>query len=736
MNENSKVLPAHTQRAAVVYVRQSTAQQVEYNRESTDRQYALVGRAIDLGWRREQVAVIDEDLGLSGSGSEQRSGFTRLTSEVALGHAGIVLGLEVSRLARNNADWYRLLDLCAMTNTLIGDADGIYHPASFNDRLVLGLKGTMSEAELHTLRARLDGGIRNKAARGELRRTLPIGFIWGEEDGEVLLHPDEAVRAAIGAVFERFKELGSIRRVWLWLCSEGLDFPSQYNRRKQIQWGKPTYTAICNILNSPVYAGAYTYGKSRHERVLDEHGRIKKRVRQLPREEWAVLIHEHHQGYIDWTTYEANKARIDANIRPRPHQAGGAVREGKALLQSIATCGHCGRRLRTHYRGKNVTPGYHCAGKDIVSGRGVYCLNVGGLQIDEAVSNAVLDTLAPAALAATLRAARQLESNHDAALAQWRLAVERARYEAERAERRYQAVEPENRLVARGLEAEWERRLRELEQAQAELVRRERIRPRELSPEENQRILSLGGDLRQVWGASTTTDRDKKEILRALLEEVIITVERAAFLAHLTLRWKGGVVTEIDVSLPRSRPASNRTDEDTVDLVRRLAALYPDTIIAGILNRQDRTTGTGKRFTANDVGNLRRHRGITRFEPPLLAPRGELLSVIKAAATLGVSPPTLHRWLADGLVAGEQVTPGAPWQIRITDDLRARFVAETPPGYVPMIDATKLLGVSRQTVMQRIKRGELDAVLVVHGLRKGLRIKIIDSTPDLFTESS
>jgi len=240
MSESVKVKPIHTQRAALVYVRQSTPSQVEHNRESTDRQYALVGRAIELGWQREQVSVIDEDLGLSGSGAVARSGFTRLTSEVALRHAGIVLGLEVSRLARNNADWYRLLDLCAMTDTLIGDADGIYHPASFNDRLVLGLKGTMSEAELHTLRARLDGGIRNKAARGELRRALPIGFVWGEEDGEVLLHPDEAVREAIGSVFKRFTELGSIRRVWLWLCSEGLPFPSQYNTRKEVHWGKPT----------------------------------------------------------------------------------------------------------------------------------------------------------------------------------------------------------------------------------------------------------------------------------------------------------------------------------------------------------------------------------------------------------------------------------------------------------------------------------------------------------------
>jgi hypothetical protein len=412
------------------------------------------------------------------------------------------------------------------------------------------------------------------------------------------------------------------------------------------------------------------------------------------------------------------------------------VREGKALLQSIATCGHCGRRLRTHYRGRNTTPGYHCAGQDIVNGRGVYCLNVGGIQIDEAVARAVLDTLTPVAFNATLLAAQQLESDHDAALAQWRLAVERTRYEAERAERRYQAVEPENRLVARGLEAEWEKRLRELEQAQAELARREQVRPRELSPEERQRIQMLGTDLKRVWEAPTTTERDKKELLRALLDEVIIAVERAAFRAHLTLRWKGGMISEIDVCLPRSHPAHNRTDEDTVALVRRLASHYPDTVIAGILNRQDRTTGTGKRFTANDVGNLRRHRQIARYEPPAQPPEGELLSIAKAALALDVAPSTLHRWLAEGVVGGEQLTPGAPWQIRITDALRARFVEEAPPGYVPMIEATKLLGVSRQTVLQRIKRGELAAVHVVRGRRKGLRIKVGDTSPDLFTQSA
>jgi DNA invertase Pin-like site-specific DNA recombinase len=343
---------------AYVYLRQSTPAQVEHNRESTARQYALAAKASELGWPSEQVIVIDEDLGLTGSGVVQRNGFARLTAEVALGHVGLVLGLEVSRLARNNADWYRLLDLCGITDTLIGDADGIYHPAMFNDRLLLGLKGTMSEVELHVLRARLLGGIRNKAARGELRRGLPVGLVWGEEDGEVCFHPDEAVCTAIRAVFTRFAELGSARRVWLWFRSESLRFPMQPYYGAEVRWIDPSYTAIHHVLSNPVYAGAYVYGKTRREITLDAMGVRKKRSRRLPRSEWSVLIQEHHAGYIDWQTYEANQVRITANTHPKPHHAGGAVREGSALLQGLATCGHCGRKLRTHYRGRSVAPGY------------------------------------------------------------------------------------------------------------------------------------------------------------------------------------------------------------------------------------------------------------------------------------------------------------------------------------------------------------------------------------------
>jgi excisionase family DNA binding protein len=736
MIDTTKIQTSHQQRNACVYIRQSSTHQLEHNRESTARQYALVDRALELGWPREHVHVIDEDLGLSGSGTVERSGFARLAAEVALGRVGIVLGLEASRLARNNADWYRLLDLCGMTDTLIGDGDGLYHPALFNDRLLLGLKGTMSEAELHIIRARLEGGIRNKAARGELRRGLPVGFVWGEADGEVHLHPDEAVCGAIRAVFERFAEFGSARRVWLWFRAEALTFPLQSSTLTEIRWVAPTYTAIHHVLTNPVYAGAYAYGKTRHERYVDAQGRIRKRVRHLPQEQWAVLLPDHHPGYVDWETYEANQARLAQNTRPRPHQSGGAVREGSALLQGLATCGHCGRRLHTHYRGRNSTPGYHCAGKDVVNGRGLYCLNIGGVQIDAAVTDAFLAALNPAGLKAVVVAAEQLEADHDTALGQWRLAVEHARYEAERAERRYRAVEPENRLVARGLETQWEQRLRELAAAEAELAHREQQRPRTLSASERRRLEVLGADLGKVWSAPTTTDRDRKELLRTLLEEVIIHVDRNTARADLTLRWRGGLMTEVTVNLPRSHPPPIRTDEDTVELVRRLAVYYPDAVIAGILNRQGRKTARDERFTAGQVGNLRRYRKIPRFQAPAAPPDGPIVTIREAAQMLDMAPSTLHRWLNDGFIPGEQVTPGAPWRIRLTHELKALFVDEAPDGYVAMQEATKRLGVSRQTVLQWVKHGKLEAVHLRHGKRKGLRINVMNATPDLFDPSA
>ena len=736
MSANERIKPTHLKRCAYVYVRQSTATQVEYNRESTDRQYQLAERAARLGWSKSQVKIIDEDLARSGSETSDRGGFVMMTTDVALGHVGLILAIEVSRVARNNADWYRLLDLCGVTDTLIGDEDGLYHPGLFNDRLLLGLKGTMAEAELHVIRARLEGGIRNKAARGQLRRGLPVGFVWGEEDGDILFHPDQAVTEAIDCVFEKFTELGSVRQVWLWFRSQGLSFPLQSNCFSEIQWVTPTYPRIHQVLTNPVYAGAYAYGKTRQERYLDQAGRLRKRVRRLPRSEWAVLIHDHHKGFIDWKTYEMNQRRIAKNTRPLPHQAGGAIREGSALLQGIATCGRCGRRLRVYYQGKHSTPGYYCAANNVVNGRGMYCLRVGGVRIDQAVVRAFLDTVNPAGIDAALVAENNIQADHETALAQWRLQVERARYGAQRAERRYRAVEPENRLVARTLEAEWEHRLTELAAAEAELSRRERERPGPITDEQRKRIRLLGNDLNRVWQAPTTTDRDRKELLRTLLEEVNVKVDRAKSKADLILRWRGGAISELEVALRVYKSPPIRTDDDTIELVRRLAVHYPDAMIAGILNRQGRRTARGDRFTANKVGNLRRYWKIPRFDPKSVPSEGELVTVQKAAEMLGVAPSTVHRWLADGFIAGEQITPGAPWRIRMTKELRARFVEDAPEGYVPMLDAMRLLGVSRQTVLQRVKRGELPAVHVRRGKRKGLRIKVLDNQPGLFDNPS
>jgi DNA invertase Pin-like site-specific DNA recombinase len=734
---DDKIKAVHRQRAALVYIRQSTAAQVEHNRESTARQYALVERACDLGWAKEQVMVIDEDLAITGSIVGNRAGFERMASEVALGRVGIILGIEVARLARNNATWYRLLDFCAVTDTLIGDSDGLYHPALFNDRLVLGLKGTMSEAELYIIRARLDGGIRNKAQRGELRRELPVGLVWGEKDGEIRFHPDEAVVGAIRTVFDRFAEMSSVRQVWLWFRTEGLRFPSQKDAwGGEIQWIVPTYGSIHQVLTNPVYAGAYVYGRNRSEQYIDERGVVRKRSRRLPMKQWPVLIQEHHVGFLDWPAFQANQERIRSNARAERHQSGGAVREGGALLQGIASCGHCGRGLFTYYRGHNASPGYRCSANELGDGGGHYCFQVGAVAIDKAVANAFLDAITPAAVEASLLALEQLDADRDAALRQWRLEVERARYEAERAERRYRAVEPEHRLVARGLEKDWEDRLRDLADAENELRRREQHQARRLSPDEIERLRTLGVDLRQVWTAPTTTDRDRKELLRTLLEEVIISVEKTPPQAQVRLRWKGAAITSLQIPLPHHAPPGLHTDEDTIELLARLAKLYPDDVIAGILNRQGRKTATGQRFTAGHVGNLRRYHKMDRYQPQAEIAEGDLVTVQKAAEILGVVPSTLHRWLNAGFIVGEQITPGAPWRIPMTEELCTRFVEQTPPGYLPMIEATKKLGVSRQTVLQRVKRGELHAIYVCRGRQKGLRIKVVEVQPNLFHQTS
>jgi DNA invertase Pin-like site-specific DNA recombinase len=742
MSEAGKITSSHLCRAAVIYVRQSTLAQLERNTESTARQYDLVNRARRLGWPREAIRVIDGDLGISGSVTGQRAGFEGMVAEVALGQVGIILALEASRLARDNAAWYRLLDLAGVCDTLVADAEGVYHPALFTDRLVLGLMGIMAESELHVLRARLEGGIKNKAARGELRRGLPVGLIWGEGDGEICFHPDEAVTGVLRATFEQFAVSGSVRATWLWLRAQQLRWPLQqavylHGKPGEITWVEPTYHAVHTTLTHPAYAGAYVYGRTRDERYLGPDGALRIRRRKLPRDQWEVLIPDHHPGFTGWDTYLANQARIGANIRPQASQPGtGAVREGSALLQGLATCGSCGRKLAVFYRGPAKTvPNYYCQGSaELVDGRGSRHMNVGGQGIDAAVAAAFLAALQPAALQACLHAAEQLEHGHDAALDQHRRQVEQARYQAVKAERRYRAVDPENRLVARGLETGWNTALQQLADAEAEFARRQTARPKTLTPAERGAILALGDDLGQVWDAPTTTDKDRKQLLRTLVEEVNITARRDDPDPHarLILRWKGGAISELTVPLRRPQPKI-RTDDDTVDLVRRLAVHYPDAIIAGILNRQGRRTPRGLSYTAGRVQGLRHYWGIPRHQPPTSASaEGELLNVAQAARQLGIAPSTLLRWLNDGFIAGEQVTPGAPWRVRLTDQLRGMLTDTTPDGWVPLGSASQALGISRQTVLQKVKRGEVQAVLTRTGRRKGLRIEIPAPQDGLF----
>jgi excisionase family DNA binding protein len=735
MSDNLKIQETHLRRSAYVYIRQSSATQVLVNRESTQRQYQLSERAVQLGWSGTRIKVIDEDLAHTGSGLVTRHGFAQMTQEVGLGQVGIILCLEASRIARNNAEWYRLLELCGVTDTLIGDLDGLYHPGLFNDRLLLGLKGTMAEAELHVLRLRLNGAIRNKAKRGELRRGLPVGLLWGEGEGEVIFHPDQAVTGAIRTVFEKFAQLGSARQVWLWFHSEELLFPHE-RPNGQILWVKPTYIALHSVLSNPVYAGAYAYGKSRSEGYVDETGRVRKRVRLLPMNQWAVLIRDHHPGFIDWATFEKNQARLASNHHPGPGQAAGAVREGTALLQGLATCGRCGRRLRVYYQGKNSTPGYYCEQDQAVAGRGTWCLRVGGVRVDKAVVETFLEAIAPAGLEAAIAAQSLGEAQDQNALKQFRLQAERARYEAERAERRFRNVEPENRLVARTLETEWENKLHEQQAAEAKLARKEQEQRLHLTDQQREQIRALGRDLKQVWDAPTTTDRDRKELLRSLLEEVKINVLPDESKAHLVLRWKTSAVSELDVLWKTPRPAPIRTDEETIELMRRLAAHHPDTVIAGVLNRQGRKTARGESFTANRVASLRSHWKIPRYQASTKPAEGELLTVDAAAKQLGVAASTLLRWLNDGFIGGEQVTPGAPWRIRMTKALKQLIVPEVPPGYVTVFQAMRLLGVSRQTIMQRVKRGELSMVHVSRGKQKGLRVHALDNQPQLFQEPS
>ena len=722
---------AHLRRDAYIYVRQSTLAQTVRNTESLLRQYDLAGRARQLGWAEHQIVVVDDDLGRSGASAQGRKGFSDLVADVGLGKAGIVLSLESSRLARNNADWYRLLDLCALTDTLIADGDGVYHPAGYNDRLVLGLKGTLSEAELHLLRARMTEGLRAKAARGELRLMLPAGLDYDEDD-HVIITPDEAVREAVTCVFRRFDQLGSARQVVVSLRADGLRLPRRDIRTGKITWAQAGYPAVHDILIHPGYAGVFAYGRSKTEKHLDAGGTVTTRQRRLPRGQWAVMIPGHHPGYISVDTSDANIARLAANS-PRPAGgAGGAAREGAAWLQGLLRCGRCGRHMQVNYR-TGGRPAYRCGRANQMYGAST-CQLIGGRRLHETVLDELLAVLAPASLAATVQALADARARHRQNLAVFERAAERARYEAGRALRQYDNIEPENRLVARTLEAVLEDKLAAVRIAENQLAAQRARQPVTLTSEETAWITTAGADLRAIFEAPATTHAQRKELIRAVITEIVATAgnddgDGGGRTCQIRIIWQGGASTDVQMPLPASGQHGRTTSEDTLALIRRLAPRYDDTTIAQILGNQNRRTATGLPFRKAHVRELRAYHGIPRYQPPPenVTPGCQdaaVVSITEAARQLGVSGATIYRWLRDGFVTGEQLTPGAPWQIRVDQQLRDRIRPQAPDGWLPLSQAASHLGVARQTVLHKVQRGELNAIYLTQGRRKGLRIQV------------
>jgi excisionase family DNA binding protein len=732
---HEKITTSHLARRAVIYVRQSTMEQVVSNLESQRRQYALRDRAVELGWHDDDVIVIDDDLGVSGSGVA-RSGFDRLVAEVGLGHVGLVLAIEVSRLARNNRDWYHLLDLCALVDALIGDGDGLYHPGSFNDRLLLGLKGTMSEVELHLIRSRLAGGLWEAARRGELRTHLPVGYAYAS-DAKIVITPDEAIRQTIALVFSKFAELGSARQVTTYFVEQGLRLPHQNLTERTVTWSPAAFSPIHHVLTNPVYAGAYVYGRSKIECRLDEHGRLLKRQVPRPEEEWDVFIEDHHPGYISMAAYHANRRRLRANWRA-PREGGvGPIREGAALLQGLIRCGRCGRKMQVSYSGAggNVRR-YACHQAHRLHASEHACQSLGGVRLDERVAEVFLEALTPASLEATLAALEETERTWQTERAQRELMVEKAHFEAERARRQFDRVEPENRLVARTLERGWEERLSELAQREADLARFVADRPNPLSPEERTWLERAGADLEAVWRAPTTSHRDRKQLLRCLIQEVVVTADRERVVADLTIVWVGGAVSQLTSRLNRVGQHRRVAPAKVQDLLRRLGPHYTDEQIAFILNAKHLRTGQDNTFTARRVAPLRARLGIPSPAPGdrTFEEGPEWKDVDEAAPEFGVSPDTIRRWAREGFIEARQVLPAAPWRIRVTDELKQRLVPEAPAGWVRLEEAAAALGRSKQTILHWVHSGKLRSVQVVSGKRRGLRIELSERGNGLFAD--
>lgn len=640
-----KVTVDHLERDAYLYVRQSTLRQVAENGESTQRQYALRHRAIAAGWSAERVHVIDRDLGKSGSTAAARDGFQELVSEVALGKAGIVMGLEVSRLARNSADWHRLIELCALTATLILDEDGIYDPANFNDRLLLGLKGTMSEAELHVLKARMRGGQLNKAQRGELEMGPPVGLVY-KPDGVIDLDPDAEVQGAIRLVFETFDRTGSAVKTVRFFRDQAILFPRRLRSgpgKGELLWSLPQHARILQVLHNPRYAGAFVYGRTRTRRRSDGGTT----VATVPRSEWQFVMPGVHRGYIDWDRFEANQQRLADNARAYGmERRSGPVREGPALLQGRVLCGLCGERMGVHYSQEHgrIVPVYICQESTLRRG-GRVCQTIPGKIVDPAISALLVELMTPMALAVTLAVQQELEARTAETDALRRQHIERLRYEAELARRRYMKVDPDNRLVADALEAEWNDKLRGHTEAIADHERRSRDEIAALDSEARQRILDLAEQFPTIWQDPRVDPRERKRILRLLIDDVTL-IKAESIIAHVRLR--GGVTRTLLLDRPLPIAQIRKFKPGLVSEVDHLLDQHCDREIAEILNQRGHRTWEDKPFNIKKIAFIR-----TAYKLPSryqrLRRRG-MLTTREVAARFEVSETAVHQWGHQGLI--------------------------------------------------------------------------------------
>lgn len=660
----SKINPSHLTRQACIYIRQSTPGQVRFNQESTERQYNLMNKAQAFGWSPEQIRVLDGDLGQSGSASGNRGDFKILVSDVALGQVGAIFSLEASRLARSNQDWHRLLELCAITNTLVVDEDGCYNPAEFNDFLVLGMKGAFAQAELHIIRARLHGGKLNKAAKGELHFPLPVGFVF--EGDKIVLDPDQEVQGAVRMIFASFQQVGSAFGVVRRFKELGLRFPRRSYGGAwdgKLIWGPLIHSRVTSILLNPSYAGGYVFGRYQSSKEIGPAGEITVRSRRTPQEAWRVMIRDHHQGYIDWDQFTANGARLSAN-RTNADVMPGPAREGLCLLQGVLVCAVCARRVSVRYKGNGgVYPMYQCISRRRDGLESSCKLNLPARPIDEAFAERLAGVITPLRIELALAALTTLEERDRAISAQWRMRIERAKYKSDLAERRYDAVDPNNRLIAATLEQRWNEALQRLRDLEAELATFEQQIMRTVTAEQKQQILQLVTDFPRLWGAPTTTSKDRKRILRLLVRDITVIKGPGQKAVSLQIRWQGGETETIIVALPPNRADAVRYPEEFVDRIRTFALHHHDEEIAALMTAEGRQSSTGKVLTAKMVGWIRCEHRIPAPKPP-----AGTLTVRQASQRYGVTPGVVYYWIEHGVVSAQQRKPNRPYAITVDND--------------------------------------------------------------------